>query len=287
MNWDVTLVTYDRVPEGTEDDGLLADALRAMGARVRFCVWDDPAVDWAAAPITCLRSIWDYFHKPEAFRAWLGQVEGQTRLVNPARVIRWNMDKRYLADLQARGIGTVPTLFAGPHDRLDLAQACAARGWAEVVVKPTVSGGAFGTKRFARGELAFEGAAHLAALIERGGAMVQPYLPVVETERERSLVYLDGVFSHAIRKTPFASSYASASNHLPSADELAFAETVLACVGETLAYARVDIAPMAGGSGLMELEVIEPCLLFAAKAGSGRRLAEILLAQTAWPASAS
>ncbi|WP_309643038.1 transporter [Phenylobacterium sp.] len=277
MSFDVTLVTYDALPAGADDDQLLAQAISATGARVRFAVWNDPAVDWSAAPVTVIRSTWDYFHRIAEFAAWLDLAASQTRLVNSHRVLRWNMDKRYLADLEARGVAVVPTLFVRQGERVDLAALCADRGWDELVVKPTISGGAFGTRRFAATELAVEAAAHLAGLTEMREAMIQPYLAAVETARERSLVFLGGAFSHAFLKAPFGVDYSASVSHAPSAEELAFGRQVLDAVGEPVAYARVDIVPSAQGPLLMELEVIEPNLLLGLAPGSAQRLADLLL----------
>ncbi len=277
MSFDVTLVTYETLPDGWTDDHLLSEALVAKGARVRFAVWSDPAVDWSAAPVTVIRSTWDYFHRTEEFAAWLDLAASQTRLVNPHGVLRWNMDKRYLADLEARGVAVVPTVFLRRGESVDLAALRAERGWDELVIKPTVSGGAFGTRRFAAGQLAVEGSAHLGGLTQTREVMIQPYLSVVETERERSLVFLAGDFSHAFLKTPFGIDYSASVPHSPGADELAFARQVLAAVGEPVTYARVDIVPGGDGPLLMELEVIEPNLLMALAPGSADRFADALL----------
>lgn len=277
MSFDVTLVTYETLPDGGSDDQLLADALRATGARVRFAVWSDPAVDWSAAPVTVIRSTWDYFHRIAEFAAWLDLAASQTRLVNAHRVLRWNMDKRYLADLEARGVAVVPTVFVRQGETVDLAALRADRGWGDLVVKPTISGGAFGTKRFAAGQIPGEATAHLAGLTETREAMIQPYLAAVETERERSLVFLGGGFSHAFLKSAFGIDYSASVLHRPSVEELGFGRRVLEAVGEPVAYARVDIVPTAKGPLLMELEVIEPNLLMGLAPGSAERLAGLLL----------
>ena len=39
---------------------------------------------------------------------------GPPRTANPADVLVWNTDKRYLDDLAAAGLPTVPTLFVPP-----------------------------------------------------------------------------------------------------------------------------------------------------------------------------
>ena len=62
----------------------------------RPAIWSDPSIDWSAFDAALLRSTWDYFHCLPEFLAWVSRAAAATRLYNPAAVIRWNSDKRYL-----------------------------------------------------------------------------------------------------------------------------------------------------------------------------------------------
>lgn len=260
--YDVTLLTCDAFPELAPDDRLLAAALAAKGLRVRAAVWSDPEVDWSASELVLVRSPWDYFHRLAAFRVWVEHAAGCTRLVNPPATLLWNLDKLYLRDLAAAGIATVPSLFWAPGEPVDavLAQA-EERGWREVVLKPTVSGGAFGTRRFHLPRGAAAAAEHLASLPGDRGAILQPYLAAVESARERALVFIGGAFSHAVRKAPFNPGALGGEDaevpHAAEPGEIAFAERVIAASGGDFAYARVDLVPTDEGPQLMELEVFE------------------------------
>jgi glutathione synthase/RimK-type ligase-like ATP-grasp enzyme len=186
----VVLATCAELPEGDEDERLLPPALAARGIESRWAVWDDPAADWSSPGLVVVRSTWDYTSRRDAFLAW---AEGVPRLANPAEVLRWNTDKRYLDDLAAAGLPVVPTAFVvpgGPRPPLH----------GEVVVKPAVSGGSRDTARFAP-ERHREAHEHLSALQGEGRvAMLQPYLGSVDEHGETALLYLGGAFSHAIRK---------------------------------------------------------------------------------------
>ncbi len=70
----VTLVTHAALAGGAPDDQLLAEALAREGLKTRFAVWNDPGVDWAASPLTVVRSAWDYHHAPQAWREWLSRA---------------------------------------------------------------------------------------------------------------------------------------------------------------------------------------------------------------------
>ncbi len=132
-----------------------------------------------------------------------------------------------------------------------------------MVVKPAVAASATGARRFAGVEMAVLGEAHLGDLLGRGVALVQPYLAEVETARERSLVFVDGVFAHAFTKPDFsvdASGGTTIEVHIPSPEELALAAVALAAVPGPTSYARADLVPADNGPLLMELELIEPDL---------------------------
>src|SRR5271155_2626408 len=119
---DVTIVTYEKYPDLAPDDRIFRDALIGLGASVRTAVWSDPTVDWAHSPVTVIRAAWDYPQRYPEFGEWLDRVEGRTKLVNAAEIVRWNMHKHYLAELSALGIAIAPTVFVEPHEAIDLAR---------------------------------------------------------------------------------------------------------------------------------------------------------------------
>jgi O-ureido-D-serine cyclo-ligase len=124
--------------------------------------------------------------------------------------------------------------------------------------------------------------------------MLQPYLESVDSAGETALMYLDGRFSHAIRKGALLPAGAPSTGALfaaedivartPAADELAAAERILAAVpvGGRLAYARVDLLRDAEGSPrLLELELTEPSLFLTHAPGAAERFTAVLLARLA------
>ncbi|HYF28257.1 MAG TPA: hypothetical protein VD931_21120 [Baekduia sp.] len=263
----VALATCAPLPEGDADDAGLPEALGA-----EFRVWDDPGVDWDAYNLVVVRSTWDYQRQRDAFLAWAQRVGD--RLVNPPDVLRWNTDKRYLAQLPR----TVPTAFLEPGAPLPALDA-------EVVLKPTVSAGSRDTARFRPGEE--ERAAALLAAIHASGrtAMVQPYVASVDERGETALLFFGGSFSHAIRKGPLLRPGADPTADLYAAEDITardpapaereLAEEVLAALPwRDLAYARVDVVEDEGGRPLLlELELTEPSLFFAHAPAAVQRFA--------------
>jgi hypothetical protein len=245
-------------------------------------VWDDPGVDWAAFALVVVRSTWDYVARRDAFLDWARTVP---HLANPADVLAWNTDKRYLALLGDAGLPVVATTFLDPGEPLTGALD------GEVVVKPAVSAGSIDTERHAAAGAAAE---HVARLHDAGRtAMVQPYVAGVDEAGETALLYVDGRFSHAIRKGPMLVEGRATQDGLyvledirarePSAAELDVGERVMTYVRErfgSLLYARVDLLPGVGGEPvLVELELTEPSLFLDHDEAAADRLAAAIAAR--------
>jgi glutathione synthase/RimK-type ligase-like ATP-grasp enzyme len=295
----VTIVTHQALPNGAPDDRLLARALEHEDIAVRFAVWNDHDVRWETTPLAIVRSTWDYYRNPAQWSAWLACADRATTLANPAVVLHWNSDKRYLIDLARRGVPCVPTdvvtlmkdegtARVEMHARPILASLAQRRGWRDVVVKPAIAASAFGARRFTDLELSNDGEVHLRALLVHGAVLVQPYVSALEHEPERSLVYIGGRFTHAFTKPAFstdATGTTEARLHSPAIEEQALADAALAAARATLTdcsppfngnflYARVDIVPTPDGPLLMELELIEPDLALRLSADSTECLAK-------------
>jgi hypothetical protein len=256
----------------------LPPALARAGAEATVVDWHDNSVDWPSFDGAVIRSTWDYIERLDEFLAWTEAVEGGTRLANPSSLVRWNSSKRYLLDLDAVGVPTVPTVWA--RDGSDIPPE-----WADVVVKPAVSAGSRLAGRFRDHEAA---GAFVHQLAARGDVLVQPYLPTVDAEGEIAVFFFGGQPSHAVRKgavlrhtRPPAEDYALAIEQ--SVDPLAladaptaFARSVLdALPGSSLPlYARVDcVHDGDGGQILLEIELIEPSLFLSLNVGAADRFA--------------
>jgi len=266
----VALATAATWPDLDHDGPALLAALDRVGVDAAPAVWDDPAVDWSAYDLAVVRSTWDYVPRCAEFLAWAASVP---RLANPADVLAWNTDKRYLDELAAAGVPVVPTTFVAPGEALHVPPY-------EHVVKPTVSASAGHTVRFAAGE---DSTAHATALLEAGRTvMVQPYQAAIDVAGETSLCCFRGGFSHALRKAPVLVPGLADPNAVAvtptqaTPAQLAVAQAALAAVpfpGPML-YARVDLVPGADGSPvLMELELAEPGLYLDRSAGAADRFA--------------
>ena len=239
--------------------------------------WDEPAV-WGTFDAAVIRSTWDYVDHLEAFERWLDVVASATVLLNPAQLVRWNLRKRYLIDLAARGVPTVPTeLLPQRSAAPDLPRRCSRKRASSSSSQPCRS--TRSTPPRTHDEAL---TAHLDALLRVGDVLVQPFVPSVLDRGEVSLLYFGGCYSHAIRKIAKAGDYrvqehhgGSVVDHEPASRELALADSALAAAPVVPVYAHVDIVETDDGPRLMELELIEPTLFLDAP-GAADRFADVV-----------
>ncbi len=272
----VTIATFEGMPpQFAADDRLLLEKLRERGAAADYVPWSAADADWEAPDLVLARSPWDYSMRHPEFIAWLARVGAP--LENRPALIAWNSDKRYLADLAAAGLPVIETAYVAPAEPPPPIDR-------QVVIKPTISAGARDTGRFGPNSAA-AGRALIATITDAGGtAMVQPFLPSVETAGETAVVTIAGEVSHVLRKRPvlradevapiraddlgvaeamYDPALVVADTAAP--DELDLARRTLDLIAErfdtTPLVARVDmLRDRDGRPVLLELEAIEPNL---------------------------
>ncbi len=271
MSLHVAIATY--VSTGAYDantvdeDSLLSNLLEELGITYELLAWSDPDVDWSRFTHVLIKSTWDYFDYYPEFLAWLDQLETLgTSVLNPVSTLRWNSSKNYLLELKAKGYpcvagqilpkGTVTTLEA-LHNAL---------GFETLVIKPLVSGGAKNTLKVTRGA-GKELEDKITSLLQVEDFLVQPYIPEIVSVGEYSLIFFNGVFSHAVLKSPAVDDFrvqhyygGTIQEIKPDSTMLASAQALVASFAKDSLYARVDGVVIDGVFHLMELELIEPYL---------------------------
>ena len=247
--------------------------------------WRAPLGEFDGIALVLLGTVWDYQDHPEEFVARLEALEARGIVVcNPPDVVRWNADKTYLRVLAERGVTTVPTQWCEDAGRAEIAAAMDAFGTDRVVVKRQIGAGGLGQHSFNRNALPGDG--------WRMGrpAMIQPFLGSVLEEGEFTSVFIDGAFSHGVRKRAGADDYRIQSlfggyeeDYAPQPADLAAAQAVIdALPFKKLAYARVDMIRLDDGTlAVMECELIEPYLYPEQGPQLGERLARAVMARLA------
>jgi glutathione synthase/RimK-type ligase-like ATP-grasp enzyme len=271
-------------PEYEEDwSHIKGDYARLLGDSAVFIDWTK-ANDFSGYDLVTPLLAWGYPRDCARWFALLDQLEAENvRVSNPVSILRWNSDKAYLAELEAAGIPSVPTIWSALLDRVALEDARKSFNVETLIVKPPISGGADGTFRLNRDD-------NVPDSVAGQRMMIQPYVPNIAEEGEYSLFYFAGAFSHSIVKRPakgdfrVQEQYGGREEAVTAPDgALILAQRTLAATAKItksgpLAYARVDI--LRDGNGvfrLMELELIEPSLFLRFAPDEGAAFAQALV----------
>lgn len=263
MNRRCCFLSMDDMGHYVADDDLAIAPLDDLGWEVSTISWRDTDVDWNEFAIVVIRTPWDYQRSPNEFLTVLERIDSSNaRLENPLDVVKWNLDKRYLIDLESRGLQIVPTIWDGVYDQRVFYRWMADLGCDELIIKPTVSATAEHTYRLTEFD------ASLVDVFADRSFMVQPFLESIVTEGEYSLFYFNGEYSHTILKSPKAEDFRVQEEHgglitafkpdqtLRDAGRRAFE-----MIKPSPLYARVDLVRNDESEfALIELELIEPAL---------------------------
>ncbi|GHP00892.1 hypothetical protein KSF_109390 [Reticulibacter mediterranei] len=270
------------------DEAVLREALVRQGAEVHIVPWEEICYDWSRADIVLLSSTWNYYEHKQRFLSWCEAISQCTLLLNPLPVIQWNIEKlQYFADLAAARIPLISTIPLKKHEAYDLLALLTHHGWSQAVIKPSCSANSNGTYRIEKQRIQ-EAGQYLRDLLCAGDVLLQPYITNVSRERERSHVFIDGTWSHAFLKRPFAprgrvpleepmlpQDVSGLQQEIELATHiLQIAEQLIGC---SLLYGRVDIIKDDQGIlRLMELELMEP-YKHLEYAGAAERLSQALV----------
>lgn len=249
------------------DEQLLPELLYKHEIIAEPVVWDDRNVSWNNYDGFIFRSCWDYFKRIAEFEKFLefAALENLT-MYNSLETVRQNMDKHYLKQLEASGVSICPSVFLKKDKIVDLKTCMQENGWPVAVIKPTISGTAYHTYKLDL-QQADDFQEKFDSLIKEHNFIMQEFFPVIESEGEKSLIFFNRKFSHAVMKKAKPGDFrvqgefgGSVHGFTPTAEELQFAENVLKIIPEDLLYARVDFITSRNTHYLMELELFEPSL---------------------------
>jgi len=278
----VGFATCEQKPLTTEDDQVLADALKARGVTVTPIPWTeiDPYAVVDSPPIL-LRSTWDYHRIPTHFLSWLRALQDAGRTMwNAPETACANVDKIYLRRLEAAGIAIPRTTWLDEVDNASIEQAMSREAWSRAVLKPRIAATAYGTFLVERGTALRDDDL---APARRSGAMLQEVVPEVVEQGEMSLIYFAGRFSHAVLKHAKPGDFRVQQDFggrvervTPAPALQDFALKVLALTPACL-YARVDAVATNRGPLLMELELIEPELYFRLAPEAAAHMAQLIV----------
>ena len=265
------------------DDDLSHEPLNKLGWEVQTVPWTEKS-DWNEYDLTIIRSTWDYQDNLNHFLEVLDEIEhSRSTLLNSSEIVKWNIDKKYLLELEKQHISVVQTEIYSSLSEEILTDAFDRFQVQELVIKPTISANAYHTHRLRKDSNTLQDI--LQKLPDDKEWLIQPFMENIVSEGEYSLMYVQGRLTHTILKTAGDDDYRVQQEHggmvSPIADPpeelVESAQKVLDNIPDTPFYSRVDLVRTSGENySLMELELIEPSMYFKYGEGSAQKFAEAI-----------
>ena len=264
----IALLTCEKLPDLNPEDQKIIPALAQHNIESSAVIWSDKTVNWTDFDYLIFRNTWDYFEKETEFKIWLDHIENLgIKTLNPIEVIKQNIHKFYLREMEQQGITILPTLFIDKTGHLDLAKRIPSH-WKKAVIKPAFSAGSYLTEVFDVSNSTEIDQQYARIALEKE-LLVQEFMPQIQTLGETSFIFFNKKFSHAVNKKPVEGDFRVQSLFggiytlvHPSQDLIQKAQKVVDTFKEDLLYARVDGILIDQELYLMEVECIEPDLYF-------------------------
>ena len=219
------------------EDNYVKNALEKLELKVVRIAWGNENFDWSTTKFILFRTTWDYFDHFEKFNNWLNKVSQVTQLLNSEKIIRWNIDKHYLQDLEQKGTHIIPTAFIEKDSITSLKILHKENNWDETILKPCISGGARHTYKLNLNNLE-EYENIFQKLIKNEAMMLQPFQHSIVDTGEKSLMLFNGRFTHAVLKKAKKGDFrvqddfgGTVHSYTPTTKEILFSEKVVkACM---------------------------------------------------------
>lgn len=268
----IAVVTYETrgsysASSVVDEDLVLEEILKEIGVDFTFEVWSDSFVQWGNYSLILLKSPWDYFDRYAEFLKWCEKIKSlELPVYNSLDTVLWNSNKWYLKEIQEKGYPIVPTIFIRKSETPDIESAFNQFNTDNLVLKPTVSGGAKNTSKLTKDNWS-ENKEEIFSLIRKDDYMLQPFVKEIAEVGEYSYLFFNGRYSHAILKSAKSGDFrvqhffgGSIQTVVPSEGELNYLQKLVGDFAKSSLYARVDGVWIEGVFYLMELELIEPYL---------------------------
>ena len=267
MNNKVALLSTDNLENFFTYDKLLIEPMKKIGWIAEEISWRNENVNWNDYDTVIVRSTWDYQNDSEKFINVLEKINGVSRLENDLDLMKWNMNKNYLFDLEQKGVKIVETIWEKNFNTNLAHEYFEKLDMDEIIIKPNISANADNTFRLTRDKLN-KNLGQLEKIFAAREFMVQPFLKNIIDEGEYSLFFFNGKFSHSVVKKPKENDFRVQEEHggniqpfKVSFELILIAENIIRKLSTIPLYGRVDLVRTKKNDfALIELELIEPSL---------------------------
>ena len=263
----VAFLSTDNLEKFFTYDKLLIEPMKNIGWIAEEISWRNENVNWSDYDSVIVRSTWDYQNDSEKFIGVLEKINGVSHLENDLDLMKWNMNKNYLFDLEQKGVKIVDTIWERKFNRNLAHEYFEKLDTDEIIIKPNISANADNTFRLTREKLD-KNLGQLEKIFTAREFMVQPFLNSIIEEGEYSLFFFDAKFSHSVLKKPKENDFRVQEEHggdiqpfKVSSELILIAENTIKKLSIIPLYGRVDLVRTKENEfALIELELIEPSL---------------------------
>ena len=277
------LLTINNLSNFQSYDNLIVKPLNDLGWECDFVPWDSGSINWDDFDAIIIRSTWDYQQKEELFFKTLQSIEASTAILyNSLDAVRWNINKRYLLELERENISIIPSKFYDTFNFEIISHLFSFFNENKLIIKPCVSANADDTFILKLSEMN-----SLKPVLEnifyQKDFLVQPFINSIKSEGEYSLIYFGNKLSHVLLKTPKNGDFRVQEEHggilkaikKPECSLIDFGNNIMENVPYQCLYSRVDVVRNDNNYLLMEVELIEPSLYFNMDPKSPQMFAEV------------
>ncbi len=245
-------------------DELCIPFFNEIGINVHQIPWTKNE-DWSKFDLVIIRSTWDYQKKWKSFIKVLEDIQLKTLLANSLDAVLWNVNKKYLKELEDNGFRIVKSMFYDEPIGKD---------WYpknlgdKLVLKPQISANADNT--FILND--YEDYTRYISQFVNCPYILQPYLGSIEKIGELSMFYFNGRYSHAVQKVPKLGDFRVQEEHggkiysiEPSENALNMGNSIISFLNnkfKQLLFTRIDLVKFQEKWAIMEIELIEPSMYF-------------------------
>ena len=263
----VAFLSTDNLEKFFTYDKLLIEPMKNIGWIAEEVSWRNENVNWSDYDSVIVRSTWDYQNDSEKFIGVLEKINSVSHLENDLDLMKWNMNKNYLFDLEQNGVKIVDTIWERKFNRNLAHEYFEKLDTDEIIIKPNISANADNTFRLTREKLD-KNLGQLEKIFTAREFMVQPFLNSIIEEGEYSLFFFNGKFSHSVLKKPKENDFRVQEEHggdiqpfKVSSKLILIAENIIKKLSTIPLYGRVDLVRTKENEfALIELELIEPSL---------------------------
>ena len=266
----IALVTYSKEPKLSPSDSLLIKPLCEADFHPSVAAWDDPKVDWSNYDGIILRSCWNYYEHYDTFMAWLQSLTAlQNHVFNSIKTVSWNSNKKYLSDLEQKGVPIIPTRWIAKNSQFNISQLAEETGWSDIIVKPLIGARGDNVMHIKNSKNILQ-QLKVNTLLKKQNIMVQSFLSEIQNEGEYSFIFIGNIYSHTVLKKPnkgdfLSNGYKSTTVSVyPSQKLIEQAKHIISLIKNDALYSRIDCIVQDNRLILMEAEYIEPMLYFDA-----------------------